>query len=155
MECILGALLHGFPFSPRPDGRLITVFLLSLCCWSWGCWGWWGWLLHLLFIYLHFRATPAAYGSSQVRGRIGVTAAGLPHSSWQRWMLSPLSEARDPTHILVDTSPVSNLLSHKGNSGYIYLLPAGCRIHERLLWNLTEEENSSPRNSGLGTECGN
>ena len=28
----------------------------------------------------------------------------LPHSSWQRWILNPLSEARDPTSILTDPS---------------------------------------------------
>ena len=33
----------------------------------------------ILFIYF-FRATPAAYGGSQVKGRIGATAAGLHHS---------------------------------------------------------------------------
>ena len=38
-----------------------------------------------------------AYGSSQARGRIGATAAGLYHSSWQCQILNPLSEARDQT----------------------------------------------------------
>ena len=28
----------------------------------------------------------------------------LPHSSWQHWILNPLSTARDQTHILMDTS---------------------------------------------------
>ena len=28
----------------------------------------------------------------------------LHHSSWQRWILNPLSKARDRTHILMDTS---------------------------------------------------
>ena len=27
----------------------------------------------------------------------------LHHSSWQRWILNPVSEARDQTHILTDT----------------------------------------------------
>ena len=30
----------------------------------------------------------------------------LHHSSWQRWILNPLKEARDQTHVLVDTSQV-------------------------------------------------
>ena len=30
----------------------------------------------------------------------------LHHSSWQRWLLNPLSEARDRTCILMDTSQV-------------------------------------------------
>ena len=40
----------------------------------------------------------------------------LHHSSWQRWILKPLSEARDRTHILMDTCWVPNLLSHKRDS---------------------------------------
>ena len=30
----------------------------------------------------------------------------LHHCSWQCWVLSPLSEARDQTHVLMDTSEV-------------------------------------------------
>ena len=71
------------------------------------------------FAFFFFRATPAAYGSSQARGRIRATAAGLHiatatgdpshnldlhHSSPQHWILNPLSKARDRTHILLDTS---------------------------------------------------
>ena len=40
----------------------------------------------------------------------------LHHSSRQRQLLNPLSEARDRTLILMDTSWVYNLLSHKGTS---------------------------------------
>ena len=40
-------------------------------------------------------AAPAAYGGSQARGLIRAVAAGLHHSSQQRWILKPLSEARD------------------------------------------------------------
>ena len=64
------------------------------------------------------RATPVAYGGSQARGRIGAvppayttaTAQGpslvcdLHLSSWQHWIPDPLREARDLTHILMDTS---------------------------------------------------
>ena len=31
-------------------------------------------------------------------------ACNLHHSSWQRWILNPLSEARDRTHVLMDAS---------------------------------------------------
>ena len=31
---------------------------------------------------------------------------GLPHSSWQRWILNPLSKARYQTCILMDASRV-------------------------------------------------
>ena len=72
-----------------------------------------------------------AYGSSQARDQLEATAAGLHHptamwdpshvcdlhhSSWQPWILNPLSDARNQTHILVDTSQFHNLLSHDRNS---------------------------------------
>ena len=40
----------------------------------------------------------------------------IHHSSQQRQILNPLSNARDQTHILMDTSGVLNSLSHDGNS---------------------------------------
>ena len=40
----------------------------------------------------------------------------LQHTSWQHWMLNSLSEARDRTHVLIDTSQVLNPLSHNGNT---------------------------------------
>ena len=45
----------------------------------------------------------------------------LRHSSWQCQTLNPLSEARDQTRILKDTSQVLNLLNHIRNSHKIYL----------------------------------
>ena len=73
------------------------------------------WYLIFYLILLLFRATPAAYGSSQARGRIGAAAASLchsnagsepvwnlHHSSWQCWIPNPLSKARDRIHILLD-----------------------------------------------------
>ena len=42
----------------------------------------------------------------------------LHRSSWQCWILNPLSKARDGTHILEDTSWVHNPLGHKKKSGY-------------------------------------
>ena len=39
----------------------------------------------------------------------------LHHSSQQCWILSPLREARDWTHILMDTSWVHKTLSHTGS----------------------------------------
>ena len=53
-----------------------------------------------------FRATPAAYASFQARCRIRATAAGLHHSSWQCQIPNPLSEARDGTCVLTDTSQI-------------------------------------------------
>ena len=78
--------------------------------------GFFGGFFVFVFVLL-FRATPMAYGGSQTRGRIGAVAAGLHHSqsivgsksnlhhsSWQWWILNPLMEARDQTHILMDTN---------------------------------------------------
>ena len=62
---------------------------------------------HTLFVcvcvcvFYLFRAAPVTYGGSQARGLIGATAAGLHHSSRQRRVLNPLSEARDGTHNLM------------------------------------------------------
>ena len=44
----------------------------------------------------------------------------LHHNSWQCWILNPLSENMDQTHILNDTSWVYNLLSHDGNSKMLF-----------------------------------
>ena len=64
-------------------------------------------LFNFIFI---FTATPVVSGSSQARCRIGATAGAyatatvtldlssicnLCHNLWQRWILDPLSEARD------------------------------------------------------------
>ena len=77
-------------------------------------------ILILTFCFL-FSSVPAAYGTSQARGWIRDAAAGichshsnarselclwLHHSSWQRWILNPLSRARDRTHVLIDTSQI-------------------------------------------------
>ena len=90
-----------YPLLHTPRGPLLFSASMSL-------------LLGLLF--LLFRAAPAAYGGSQVRGPIGATAAGLHHSYSHvgsqprlqptRQILNPLSEARDRTPILMDASEV-------------------------------------------------
>ena len=79
------------------------------------------------FFFGVFRATPAAYGSSQSRCQIGAVAPAyatatatwdpshvfdLHHRSWQHRILNPLSKARDRTHIFMDISWVLNPLSH-------------------------------------------
>ena len=80
-------------------------------------------VMFVLFCFVLFfvfsRAAPMAHGGSQARGRIRAVAAGLHHglrtsdpshiwdlhhSSWQHQTLNPLSEARDRTHVLIDTS---------------------------------------------------
>ena len=64
-----------------------------------------------------FRAIPEAHGGSQARA--GAVVAGLHHchsnlgskpclqpTPQQHWILNPLSEARDQTHVLMDASQV-------------------------------------------------
>ena len=59
----------------------------------------------------------------KARSQIGAIAASLHHSSWQHQILNSLSEARDRTHILMDTGWVLNPLSHNGNSSLLLLDP--------------------------------
>ena len=42
-------------------------------------------------------------------------AVDLHHGSQQCWVLNPLNEARDGTHVLMDTSQIRYPLSHNGN----------------------------------------
>ena len=85
----------------------------------------------LFFVFCLFRAIPVAYGSSWARVELElqllataiVTAAqdwsricDRYHSLWQWWMLNHLSEARDQTWVLMNSSRVHNLLSHNGTS---------------------------------------
>ena len=84
----------------------------------------------LFFNFLgHFKVTCVASGSSQARHQMGVAAASLcpsysstrsePHlrPTWQLmqcWNLDPLSEARDWTHVLMDTSQVCFCCATRG-----------------------------------------
>ena len=93
-------------------------------------------LFFFLFFCL-FGAAPMVYGGSQGLNRSCsyATATATPnlslvcnlyHSSWQCWLLNPLSEARDRTSIFMDTSQVCNPLSHNRNSsnlGFLYCSP--------------------------------
>ena len=78
------------------------------------------------FFNLLFMATPAAYGSSQARGRIGSAAASLHHSHSRSEpclqptpqltaMLDSFTYCMDRIHILMDRSRVLKPLSHDGN----------------------------------------
>ena len=67
---------------------------------------------HFFFFFGLFRAAPMAYESSQSRPmpqpqQYRIRATSQPtSSSWQHWILNPLSRARDPTHVLMDTTQV-------------------------------------------------
>ena len=58
------------------------------------------------FFFGLFRATPMADESSQARGWIGAVAVDLHHSSPQHQIFNPLSNARDWTCVLMDTSQI-------------------------------------------------
>ena len=64
--------------------------------------------IFFFFLLLFFRATPKAYGSSQAGAatRDLSHVHDLYHSSWQCQIPDPLSEARDQTRILMDTSQI-------------------------------------------------
>ena len=79
------------------------------------------WVLYFILIFWLFRAAPEAYGSSQggVESELQLLAyttatatrdpsqiCHLHHSSWQCQMADPLSEARDRTQSLMDTSRI-------------------------------------------------
>ena len=73
------------------------------------------------FLFFFFRAAPAAYGSSQARGPIGATVAGLHHSrsnARSKPCLQPTPQltARDRTRNLMVPGPDSFPLCHDGNS---------------------------------------
>ena len=63
-----------------------------------------------------------AYGGSQARGLIGATAAGLHHSSQQRRILKPLSEARDRTHNLMAPGWIRSCCATTGTPGIMFLM---------------------------------
>ena len=59
----------------------------------------------------------------------------LYHSSWQHWILNPLSEARDCTREIMDTSQVSLLLSHYWElRDYFFLSCFQAQMHDGLLF---------------------
>ena len=88
-----------------------------------------------LFFLFFFRVMPAAYGSSQARGRIGATAAGHSHSNarseFRLWPPPQLLAAQHTellhhspgiewTCILMDTSQAC-CRCHSGNYGWRFL----------------------------------
>ena len=94
-----------------------------------------------LLFFLLLRTTPMAYVSSQTRGQIGATAVSLHHShsnvgskpcltlchsSWQCWILNPLSKPRDQTQVLMDTSQVCYLWATTGTAPNFFILGLCC-----------------------------
>ena len=112
----------------------LTTWLLAMICFKFLS----GFGFFFFFFFL-FRATLVAYGNSQAPGQIRAAAAclhhspvtwdpssicGLQHSSRQCRILNPLSEAKDWTQILLDTSRVHFRWATAGTpwiSGSIFL----------------------------------
>ena len=74
------------------------------------------------FFFFFFKAAPQAHGSSQARGQIRALAANLHHSSRQRLIRNPLSEARDRTRILMDTSWICFHCATMGTPVYTFIM---------------------------------
>ena len=92
------------------------------------------------FIFCLFRTAPMAYGGSQARGQIRAVAPGLHHSHnhmgskpclqptpqltaigvTSSQILNPLTEARDWTYILMDTSLIRFHWATVGTSFFIF-----------------------------------
>ena len=64
----------------------------------------------------------------------------LHHSSRQCWILKPLSEVRDRTNILMDTSWVRNPLSHNRNSEAFYEVLFLMSQRVREAWELNKRQ---------------
>ena len=89
------------------DSRLVSFLNMSLCVHVFLRLHPWHMEVTRLVIELELQLT-AVWDPSCV--------CDLSHSSQQRQILSPPSEARDWTCLLMDTRRVLNLLSHNGNS---------------------------------------
>ena len=129
--------------------------------------------LFVLFFCL-FRATPVVYGGSQARSPIGAVATGLcqshsnarskpayaratampdpshigdlHHSSQQRRILNPLREARDWTHILMDTSQIHFCWATTGTPEALLKTPNASNlisINYKIITNAEEEQTAS------------
>ena len=100
---------------------------------------------HIFFLFL-FRATPAAYGSSQARGQIGASAASLHRRPGNRESKSHLrptphltkTSAPRPSEQGQESNPHlhgylsdSFLLSHNGNPSSPFLSRELCAVHNR------------------------
>ena len=80
-------------------------------------------IIFFLGLHLQHMEVPGLGVESELQLLAYTTALATPdlicicdHSSWLRWIVNPLNEARDWTHILMDTSQVLNPWSYNRNS---------------------------------------
>ena len=112
---------------------LLNIFLCL--CWQY-VYLLWRKVFSFFLSFFLFRAAPTAYGRAardwmELHLLVYTTATAvldpscvydLHYSSWQCWILNPLSEAWDWTHILMDISHVPNPLSHNELLQYFLLM---------------------------------
>ena len=109
-----------FPLTLRwgshPQRQKQIKFMFPLNCHAWRAKQNKLTFLFYLFIYFLkiFRATSSAHGSSQAGGWIGDVPASLRHSHSNTGSFNPLSEARDPTHVLLI---LVGFLTHRATTG--------------------------------------
>ena len=116
----------------------VCLLLSGLEIWEWP------------FFFFFLRATPTAYGSSQASSQIGALAAGLRHSHnnsgsepylWPTPQLTAtvdlnaLSEARDWTHILMDTSQIPFCWSMTGTPLFLFQCTVILSLLCNFFWN--------------------
>ena len=122
-------------------GRENLMMIKETAYWGWACiWGLWtnGMLSVCFFILFYFTLfyyvnfsdshlwhikVPRLGVESELQLWVQATAMAMPDPSRLcdlRWILNPLSEARDRTHVFVDTGQVLNPLSHNGNFQDVY-----------------------------------
>ena len=98
-------------------------------------------------LFLLFRATPTAYGSSQARGKIGAAAANLCHSH---------SNARSELCLQPTLQPTATLdpLTHGGRSHFheYYLGSTHNRNSPLFLFNVPKWNSRITRGSRTGKE---
>ena len=118
------------------------------------------------FCFLLFRAAPVAYGGSQAKGpselQLPAYATAIAtldlshvfnpyHRSQQCQIPDPLSEARDRTRILMDTTLILFLLSHNRNSLCVSIWPSFSNTFScPLAWLCLLAQNYQEANPALG-----
>ena len=86
----------------------LVFFLFAFYCCTWGIWFQLG-----VESELQLQAyTTATWDPSHL--------CNLHHSSWQRWIPDPLTEARDQAHILMHTSWICFCCTTKGTPWFLY-----------------------------------
>ena len=116
---------HGKVINKRGDGRLRTLqinrFFFSLLCFS----GPHLWHLEVPRLGVKSELQLSAYATATATPDLS-HVCNLYHSSWECWIPHPLSQARDWTRILMDTSWVQHHWATMGTPQINRFLAQGC-----------------------------